>query len=59
MKVAGEEETDLFLLGGPGAEAHDQVFKNKALTLAHAQTICRCRERHFLFSFVYVTIYVE
>jgi len=25
MKVSGEEETDLFLLGGPGAEAHDQV----------------------------------
>jgi len=30
MKLSGEEETDLFLLGGPGAEAHDQV--------------CRCRE---------------
>jgi len=25
MKVSGEEEKDLFLLGGPGAEAHDQV----------------------------------
>ena len=52
----GEEEADLFLLGGPCAEAHDQVFKNKALPLAHAQTICRCRERHFLF--IYVCKYV-
>jgi len=25
--AAGEEETDLFLLGGLGAEAHDQVHR--------------------------------
>jgi len=27
MKISGEEEIDLFLLGGPGAEAHDQVHR--------------------------------